>query len=109
MPKTSQSKLDYIKRWKQAKREEAKQNGAQKPIGRPKRTTPLSAEEVERRQVLHRSLIAKNNAKLKQERAVAREERNRQKAEINELLNWIKSAQPEQLAKVRELICPAEQ
>ena len=106
MPKTTQSKLDYIKRWKEAKREEAKQNGTYKPRGRPKVTIQRikTSEEIEARREYHREAVRKNNDILKAKRHAAKQERDKQKEELAAILNRIKSAPPEELAKVKELI-----
>ena len=101
MPKTKQAKLDYIKRWKERKREEAKQNGTYRPRGRPKRDVPLTEEEKRNYQ---RDASRKHNAMLRERRSAAREARNRKKQELNELIDRIKTTPYDELAKVKELI-----
>ena len=100
MPKTTQSKLDYIKRYTIRKREEAKLNGTYIPPGRPR----VEEKSIDEKREYQRAATRKHNVIISNKRLIAKQERIKQKAELQAIIDRIKSTPYEKLAKVKELL-----
>ena len=102
MPKTSQAKLDYIKRYNQKKVDELKENGTYRGPGRPKSANPKTPEQIRE---YNRKASEKHNAIAKKQRAIAKQQRIERKLERLAIIDRIKKVVPyEDLSKISQVI-----
>lgn len=101
MLKSSQSKLEYSKRYNERKRQEKKDNGTYRPPGRPKRDTPRTADELKKTTAIIKEGVRKRNESLRERRRLEREKRQQREAELTDIVNIILKLKPADIDRLK--------